>query len=348
MPKVRLETFDATVDVGMGQTLLDAALADGIDYPHSCRSGNCSACKSRLIDGEVDLMPYSEFALSDEERAAGYILACRCMVWEDSTVAVVGVEDEEPAATQVTARIVTLDDATHDIKRVCLEAESGMLPAFKPGQFANLSFGGLPGRDYSMASQPDDPVWEFHIRRMPDGLTSTLVSERARVGDTVIVKGPMGDAHLRTDHTGPILAIAGGSGLAPVKSIVEAALRNDPSRRVDLYFGVRDERDLYLTEHFQSLQAAHANMRFSPVLSEPAQSTGCRTGFVHRAALADLPDLQGFKVYMAGPPVMVEAANAALKERGVLAADIHADAFYPAEEMDRARNAISLAEAAHG
>ena len=348
MPKVRLETFDATVEVGMGQTLLDAALAEGIDYPHSCRSGNCSACKSRLIDGEVDLMPYSEFALSDEERADGYILACRCMVWEDSTVAVVGVEGEEPAAAQVTARIADLDDATHDIKRVRLEADTGTLPSFKPGQFASLSFGGLPARDYSMASQPDDPVWEFHIRHMPNGQTSTLVSERARVGDTVAVKGPMGDAHLRKDHAGPILAIAGGSGLAPVKSIVEAALRSDPSRRVHLYFGVRDERDLYLTDHFQGLEAANPNMRFTPVLSEPAHPTGCRTGFVHQAALADLPDLQDFKIYMAGPPVMVEAASAALKQCGVKAADIHADAFYSAAETEEARAGLSVAEAAHG
>jgi len=348
MPKVRLETFDTTVEVGMGQTLLDAALAAGLDYPHSCRSGNCSACKSRLLDGDVDLMPYSEFALTDAERADGYILACRCMVWEDSTVAVVGLDDEEPTLAEVTARIVALDDATHDIRRVRLEAASGDLPSFKPGQFASLSFGDVPPRDYSMASQPGDPVWEFHIRHMPHGQTSSLVAEKAAVGDAVAVKGPMGDAHLRTDHDGPILAIAGGSGLAPVKSIVEAVLLSAPAREVHLYFGVRDERDLYLTEHFEALAAKHPNTRFTPVLSEPAEPTARRTGFVHQAALADLPDLSGFKVYMAGPPVMVEAANEALKARGVSPADIHADAFYSAAETQGLENAGNVAGVAHG
>ena len=348
MPRVTLETFGIAVDVDMGQTLLDAALAAGIDYPHSCRAGNCSACKSRLIEGEVDLMPYSEFALSDEDRAAGYILACRCMVWEDSRVETVGVEDEAPATDVVAARIVSLDDATHDIKRIRLAAIDGTLPEFKPGQFANLSFDGLPGRDYSMAGAPNDPVWEFHIRRMPEGAVSNFVAATLQVGDKVLVKGPMGDAHLRADHEGPIFAIAGGSGMAPVKSIVESALRASPNREVHFYFGARDERDLYLTEHFMALAAEHANMHFVPVLSEPSQATKRRTGFVHQAALADLADLHGYKAYMAGPPVMVEAAHAALKERGLPAADIHADAFYTVADNPDGQSGQLIVEAANG
>lgn len=347
MPTVTLATFDTTVDVGMGQTLLDAALAAGVDYPHSCKAGNCSACKSKLLSGEVDLMPYSEFALSDEDRDAGYILACRCMVWEDSTVVTVGVDDVGDEAQNTEARIRSVESVTHDIKRITLEAADGALPRFKPGQFANLGFTDLPGRDYSMAGSADDPVWEFHIRRMAGGWASHYVADRLTVGERVLVKGPMGDAFLRTDHDGPILAVAGGSGMAPIKSIVEAALSTDANRHVHMYFGVRDERDLYLTDHFLKLVDRYPNLRFTPVLSEVSEPSERRTGFVHHAVEHDIDDLDGFKAYMAGPPVMVEATHAMLVGRGVRAADIHADAFYSTADNPAGTSDVEAMEAAN-
>ena len=350
MAKVTITDLDAVVDVGMGQTLLDAALAAGLDYPHSCRSGNCSACKSRLLDGDVDLMPYSEFALGPEEREAGFILACRCMVWEDSTVRIVGVDgagDAQPVVT-ADARVEAVDQLTHDIVGVRLAAETGNLPTFKPGQFANLKVAGLPGRDYSMAGAPDDPVWQFHIRRVPDGATSRHMTTELAVGDMVSVKGPMGDAHLRDGHDGPILALAGGSGLAPMKSIVESALNAHPDRAVALYLGVRQERDLYLIDHFSDMAVTHPSFRFVPVLSEPAGETPYRTGFVHQAMLADIPSLAGFKCYMAGPPPMVEAASDACRARGMATGDIHADAFFsPADTADGATEEL-YGEAVNG
>ncbi len=321
------------VRVEMGQTILEAALARGVAYPHGCRSGNCGACKSRLHGGEVEMSPYSEFALTEAERAEGLILACRAVPWSDCEVA--WLEAEETAVHPVrrlVCRVRAVDAMTHDIRRIRLEILSGGPFTFSPGQYARLAFAELAPRDYSMANRPDEDVLEFHVRRVPGGAASAYVADRLAPGEEVRVEGPFGSSHLREGHRGPILAIAGGSGLAPIKSIVETALDGGPARPIHLYFGVRAERDLYLEDHFRALSARHPNLDFRPVLSEPGGPTDRRTGLVHEAVARDLADLDGFKAYIAGPPPMVEAATAMLTARGLPRADIHADAFTTAAD----------------
>jgi ferredoxin-NAD(P)+ reductase (naphthalene dioxygenase ferredoxin-specific) len=328
-----LRQHDTPIRIEIGQTILEAALAAGVPYPHGCRSGNCGACKSRLDSGEIELTPYSEFALSAAERQDGLILACRAVPWSDVSLGWLDADEVIVHPLRyLTCRVVTLDDATHDIKRLRLAVEAGGPFSFSPGQYAALTFAGQAPRDYSMANRPDEPVLEFHVRRTAGGGASIYVAETLSVGDTVKVEGPFGSSFLREKHTGPILAIAGGSGLAPVKSIVESALAAGMAQPIDLYFGVRAERDLYLEAHFRTLAARHDNFRFIPVLSQPDGATTRRGGFVHEAASADHPDLDGAKAYLAGPPVMVEAATTVLLARGMRRQDIHADAFYSEAE----------------
>ena len=326
---ITIRQHSSRVVVDLGQTILEAALAAGVPYPHGCRSGNCGACKSVLEVGEVELAPYSDYALTAEERAQGLILACRATPWSDATVA--WLDTDEVVAhplRHLTCRVIGLEDLTHDIKRVGLEIVSGGPFDFSAGQYAALRVSGLPARDFSLASRPDEPVLEFHVRHMTGGAASRYIVRSLALGETVRLEGPFGSAHLREHHTGPILASARGSGLAPIKSIVETALRRGARQPIHLYFGVRDERDLYLEDHFTALAAAHPNLRFTPVLSEPLLPTARRRGFVHEAVAADLGDLDGAKAYIAGPPVMVEAATATLLNAGLHRQDIHADAFY--------------------
>ncbi|MFQ6018198.1 MAG: oxidoreductase, partial [Kiloniellaceae bacterium] len=186
--------------------------------------------------------------------------------------------------------------------------------------------------DYSMANCPHQATLEFHIRRIRDDGASGYVARELRLGDRVKVEGPYGGAWLRKDHTGPILAIAGGSGLAPIKSIVETALVAATTQDIHLYFGVRDEPDIYLEEHFRALALRYPNLRFVPVLSDPSGPTGRRTGIVSDAAAADFADFDGFNAYLAGPPAMVEATVAMLARRGLRREDIHADPFYTEAE----------------
>jgi NAD(P)H-flavin reductase/ferredoxin len=331
--KVRIAQADRTIEVPTGDTILGAALDAGVGYPFGCQSGNCGACKSHLVTGEVTMEGYSEFALSDEEKARGLILACRSVPWADCEVAWLDEDDLIVHPRRVLAcKVVGLDDATHDIKRVRLAIESGGPFDFSAGQFASVTFEGCPPRDYSMANVPGDPVLEFHVRRTQGGATSAHVAEKLKLGDSVRVEGPFGASYLREAHRGPIIAVAGGSGMAPLKSIVERAIQKAMPQHIYFYFGVRSERDLYLHDHFAALAAKHPHLHFTPVLSE-GQSNGLRTGMVHEAVAQDFDEFDGCKAYLAGPPVMVEAATKLFEQRGMRRIDVHADAFYTAAEM---------------
>lgn len=334
--KVIIRGRDDVVQVEMGQTILEAAIAQGLPYPHGCRSGNCGACKSELISGEVEMSPYSEYALSGAEKDQGLVLACRSVPWSDCEVAWLEADDQESfPQRKLVCTVVDLAQATHDIRIVRLKVDSGGPFDFAAGQYAQVTFDGLPPRDYSMATRPDQDFLEFHIRLVDGGAVSPYVAETLAVGDRVKVAGPFGTSYLRRKHRGPILAIAGGSGLAPIKSIVDTALAHGAAQPIHLYFGVRAERDLYLQDYFEGLAASHGNFTFIPVLSEPDGPTDRRTGYVGDAVAADFADLDGTRAYLAGPPVMVETATDKLKALGVRRQDCHADAFYTEADKNR-------------
>ena len=330
---VNISQHDSPITIETGQTILEAALAQGVPYPHGCRSGNCGACKSQLFSGDVEILPHSEFALSKDEKASGLVLACRTVPWED--VGVTWLGDDDVIAhpfRKMTGRVVSVDTMTHDIKRVRVKIQTGGPFAFSAGQYASVTFDGYPARDYSMANRPAVPVLEFHIRHVAGGEASTHVQENLAKDDVVRIEGPYGSSWLRNAHRGPIIALAGGSGIASIKSIVEQALSQGMKQAIHLYFGVRDERDLYLEARFIKLCEKHKNLRFVPVLSESAGCTERRTGLVHETVSEDFDNLDGAKAYLAGPPPMVEAATEFLRNGGVSRADIHADAFYTALE----------------
>ena len=335
--KVRIAQADRTLDVPTGATILVAALDAGIAYPFGCQSGNCGACKSHLVTGEVAMEGYSEFALSEEEKARGVILACRAVPLADSEVAWLEEDDLIVHPRRLLeCRVVGLDNATHDIKRIRLEIASGGPFDFSAGQFASAHLENCPPRDYSMANVPGDPVLEFHVRQTSGGATSMHVATNLKVGDHVRVEGPFGPSYLREGHRGPIIAVAGGSGMAPIKSVVERALQKALPQHIYFYFGVRSERDLYLHDHFAALAKTRQNLPISfPVLSEGGDAN-LRQGLVHEAVAADFDEFDGCKAYLAGPPVMVEAATRLFEQRGMRRIDIHADAFYTAAEMANA------------
>jgi CDP-4-dehydro-6-deoxyglucose reductase/ferredoxin-NAD(P)+ reductase (naphthalene dioxygenase ferredoxin-specific) len=237
----------------------------------------------------------------------------------------------EHPVVQRTARVEAIVDATHDVRIVRLVVDGDRL-TYSAGQFVRLSFADFPARDYSIANAPGLDTLEFHIRRESDEGVSGHVARALAVGDRVDIDGPHGAAYLRPGHTGPLIAIAGGSGLAPMKSIVEAALKADHPGPIWLFFGVRKARDLYLTDYFESIAADHRHFRFVLVLSEPEDENDHRVGLVGDVAGIEAP-LVGAKTYIAGPPAMAEHAMAIVAERGVAPGDIHADPFYSEAEM---------------
>ena len=313
-----------------GETILASLLQAGVAFPHNCQAGNCGACKCELVEGDTLELPYSEYALSAEERAQNLILACRTQAWGDCTVRLLDAEELVLHPSRVMrCRLVAFDDLTHDIKLLRLSIEAGGPYSFSAGQHARLKFApGIPERDYSMANRPDEEHLEFHIRHVPRGQASDYVFACLHLGAEITVSGPLGNAYLRENHGGPVLAVAGGSGLAPIQSIIEAALRSAPAREIHLYFGVRDERDVYLEARLDELRRRHSNLKVEIVLSEPTRSSARRQGLVTEAVSADFVSFDGFKAYVAGPPGMVEAMQRELRGKGMAVRDIHADAFY--------------------
>ena len=322
-----------------GQTVLDALLAHGVGFAYSCQAGNCGTCRCELVSGDIMELEYSEHALSAEERSRGIVLACRSQVWSDVVVRRLDAEDFVVHPSRVMrCKVVDLTALTHDILRLRMDIVAGGPFAFSAGQFASLEFPVAPGatRDYSMANRPDEKRLEFHIRVMPAASSvSSRMAAALRSGDTVRVLGPLGTSYLRAQHAGPMLCIAGGSGLAPIKSIVETALEGGFGQPVHLYFGVRAERDVYFEAELNELQNRFTSFRAHIVLSTSGGEAAAtllprRHGLVTEAVSADFPVLAGFKAHFAGPPPMVDAATALMRERGVEPRDIHADAFYPA------------------
>lgn len=236
----------------------------------------------------------------------------------------------------LSCRVTGLVDATPDIRIIRLAIVSGGAFRFAAGQYARVSFPGHRPRDYSLANRPGAAELEFHVRHRADGGAGAYAARILRIGDGVRVEGPFGDAWLRTEHDGPILCLAGGSGLAPMKSIVETALASDPQRRIDLYFGGRDEADVYLEGHFRQLETRCCNFRFHVLLSAARGQAARRRGTVVEGVAADgagdAGRFAGAKAYAAGPPAMVSAARALFLSLGLPAVDIHTDPFYTEAE----------------
>jgi len=325
--QITLEGHDQPVPVQAGDTVLASLLRAGVAFPFSCQAGNCGTCKCELVSGDVHELEYSEHALSSAERARGIVLACRTQVWDDTVVRRIDAEDLVVHPSRVMrCRVLELESLTHDIKSLRLAIEAGGPFTFSAGQYAQVEFAPGLSRHYSMANTPDEPELVFHVRHMPGGRTSSYVATELKVGDRVKVSGPLGIAYLRDAHRGPVLAVAGGSGLAPIQSILCTLLERGHDAPVALYFGVRSERDLYHEALLRDLAARHPNFRYHVVLSEQKGASGRRYGLVHEAL--EISETENTMAYLAGPPVMVEAATAWLAARGLPQRQIHADAFY--------------------
>jgi naphthalene 1,2-dioxygenase ferredoxin reductase component len=326
MPRVTILNQPITL-LAAEQTILDAALAADVPYPHGCRSGSCGTCKARLLDGQVQMQPWAPEALSDAEAAEGLILACRARPRSDVVIECLGEwHDALPPVRHLQARVVALDQVARSVSRLRLEVEGKPL-VFLAGQYAQLSFDGRPARAYSMANPPDDPILEFHVRHF-GGVASGYVADRLRIGALVGLRAPYGNAYLR-EPSRPIVAVAGSTGLAPIRSIVLGAIARGHRQRMRAFLGVRDEPDLYGLDELRAQARPHPDFHITPVLSQPEAPTGCATGLVHEAVAQAFATLAGCDVYLAGPPPMVEAARATALALGAERQAIFADAFVP-------------------
>lgn len=326
MPKLTIRQWPLPVETGRS-TLLDAALASGVPFPHGCRTGECGSCKSLVLSGNVSMSNYDREVLTDAERNAGFILACRAKPHCDVHVSWLGgtVSIELPTV-RMSAQVTNIEQVSPTIKRLYVWPEKTL--QFAAGQFARLRFENMPARAYSMANTPGEEALEFHVRLIPGGMVSGHIANDLKLGDTIEVEGPFGNAHLRPEDSSPLVLVAGSSGLAPAKSIIRTALRSQPDRAVHLYFGVRSEEHVYDENELQVLVARHKNLKVETVLSEPEGQTSRRTGMLPEILAQDLVRHTTAQFYMAGPPEMVNAVSKVVSDYGISKDQIHADPFH--------------------
>jgi ferredoxin-NAD(P)+ reductase (naphthalene dioxygenase ferredoxin-specific) len=314
------------IDVQPGSNLLEVLREHSVPISYSCTSGRCGTCRCKIIEGQ--LMEMGQEYKVPNLNGDRHVLACQSVLIEACTIEIAEPDEVlvHPARI-VKATVVAIEDLTHDIKRLRLRPSKPLV--FAPGQYVQLQFTPQHARPYSMAGLCDDEELEFQIRLVPDGRVTTYIAGTLAVGDAVRVSGPMGAAYLRRKHEGPMLCIAGGSGLAPILSILRGALTAGMTNPIHLYFGVRSPKDLYGEQWLDALSAAYVNLHVHIVIAMGNDDPRRRSGLVTDAVAADWNSLAGWRAYLAGAPPMVEAATLLVQEKGLLPEHIHADAFYP-------------------
>ncbi len=334
----RIAPADVELRVGSKETLLQAALNQGIAFPHDCRAGGCGTCKCRLVKGKVKELTDKSYILSAEELRDNYVLACQSIPQSDIEVEVQLRDASTLAETrQSPARITHMVPLTHDIVHVTLELEHAL--AFTPGQYCELcpTEGSAAGvkRSYSFANVPGangtSRHAEFFIRKVPGGRFTEWLFSDAKIGDSLDVNAPFGEFVLR-ESSAPMLCIAGGSGLAPVLSLLQGALQSlRRPREVTLVFGARSQADLYMLDAIEALRREWpVRFDFVPVLaSEQADSAwqGRRGLIVDHLADVLGESLGAQQAYLCGPPGMIDSCIGGLKAAGVQESEIYFDKF---------------------
>jgi naphthalene 1,2-dioxygenase ferredoxin reductase component len=324
--EVVIQPLNRVIRVQPGANLLEALQSAQVPMSYSCMAGRCGTCRCRVVDGEVLAGRGEQQRPLDGDES--FILACQTYITESCTIEIPEPDEivVHPARI-VKATVLAIDDLTHDIKRLILKPAKPI--EYSPGQYVHLQFTPEYVRPYSMAGLSSDANLEFHVRLVPDGRVTGYIAHVLKVGDTVRVTGPLGSAYLRRKHEGQMLCVAGGTGLAPILSILRGAMAQDMRNPVHLYFGVRSQRDLYGMPWLQHLQREHPALKLHLVVGSGGSPAEHRCGLVTQAIETDLADLSGWRAYICGSPPMVEAAMLLARRKGIDGQHICADAFYP-------------------
>jgi propane monooxygenase reductase subunit len=314
-PRVVFEPIGEEIDCDEEESVLDAAFRHGYNLVYGCREGQCSACKAYLLEGEVVLKPYSTFALSESEEANGYTLLCRAMPEEDLVVELLHFDPDnyklEHEIRDGRGTVTAVEALTHDIRRLELEVTEPADFSFLPGQYVDVWIPGTEDarRSFSMANVPGDGRIELIVKHYPGGRFSSLLDGAIAPGDELRFTGPYGAFHLRRSER-PVLMVAGGSGMAPILSLLRTLAAGGNERKVRFFYGARSEHDLFYVETIQALGAGLHDFEFVPVLSDTDR-------FVHEAAgeFLESGEMDDPEVYMCGPPPMIDAMIELATER---------------------------------
>ncbi len=345
--QLTIEPLGATIEVEEGQTILDAALRQGIYIPHACGHGLCGTCKVQVLGGNVDHGVSNPFALMDFERDEGKTLAC-CATLESDVTVEADIDDEPDARIipvedfdTVVSRIETL---TPTIKGIWLKLDRTI--DFQAGQYVQIIMPGVEGgRPFSIANAPEEIArtgeLEINVRIVEGGAGTAYLHNQLKVGDKLRVSGPYGRFFVRSSEKEPIIFMAGGSGLSSPRSMILDLLAQGSQQEITLIYGQRNLAELYYDAEFKALAQQHKNFHYVPALSEDATGFDGLKGFVHDAAKEHFNgDFSGHKAYLCGPPVMIEACLSTLMQGRLYERDIYVEKFITAADASKPRSAF--------
>ena len=311
--QIRVEPSGHVFDSDEGETILDAALRAGVLLPYGCRDGLCGACRGKVLAGDIDHGSASTAVLSPAEREQG--MALFCCATARSALTIEGREARSAAVIPVKTlpvRVERLDQVAPDVMILELKLPGSEPFQYLAGQYIEILLAGGKRRAFSLATAPGSgDTLQLHVRLVPGGQFTGHVFGGLKARDMLRINGPHGSFFLREDSEKPMLLVAGGTGFAPVKAVVEQAIARGLRRPMAIYWGGKRRVDLYLNELASGWAKSHSHLRYVPVLSDADAQDGWegRTGLVHVAAMQDFPDLSGHQVYVCGSPVMVAAAR---------------------------------------
>jgi propane monooxygenase reductase component len=324
---VRFEPVGIEIEVDEEQTILRAAFEQGVMLMHGCKEGQCSSCKSFVLDGDdIELERYSTFALPDFEKEEGYTLLCRAHAYEDVTIELLNYDEDMIRSglpiTDAVAEVVSKHPVTHDMRHLVLRlVEPGEIKFF-PGQYVDIAIPGTNAtRSFSMAntSSRESGLLEFVIKIYPDGLFSHFLDTELAVGDRLSLTGPYGVFTLREGDDVDLVFVGGGAGMAPILSLLRSMAERGITRRATYYYGARRRRDLCFEDELRALEQRLSAFRYVPALSEPdpADDWDGEVGLITDVVQRHEEDLKNAHAYVCGPPPMVEAALPLLGRLGV-------------------------------
>ena len=310
-----------------GEPILEAAERHGIVLPYGCRNGLCGSCSGTLVSGVVSYPEDVQESLNDEPE--NLCLTCQAVPSSDIVLRIHEIANErEVEVRTLPCKVAKLERLAHDVMRIYLKLPENQRLQFLAGQYLDFLLPDGRSRAFSIANAPHDDRWlELHVRHVPGGEFTDFVFDEMKEGAIQRIQAPLGGFYLREDSQRPLILMAGGTGFAPLKGMIEHALHIGIERPMHLYWGVRAERDLYLPGLPSQWAREHAFFDFTPVLSEPDAGWPGRTGWVHQAVLDDYPDMSLFDLYMSGPPPMVYAAKDAFMAAGLSEEQMYSDVF---------------------
>ena len=324
---VRILDSQDIFEVNSEESILDGALRAGIKLPHECTFGGCGTCRVKVLEGSVR---YSELpmALTQEEHEAGYALICQARCDEDLVIEPCAQGISFPETIHVTTRVSRIEPLTDEIVRLVVELPGDVPVEYLPGQYMNFVLPDASTRSFSMAcAKPVDGQLDFHIRRIADGFFTSSVLPSLKPNDPLRMEIPLGMFCYRPDDWRPVIMAATGTGIAPLRAILESLLDAQDCPPITLYWGMRSESDLYAAKELESWASRLYEFNFVPVLSRPDSQWTGRCGYVQDAILEDHNDLSEYAFYLCGSPDMIGQSKTALCEKGAQIEFIYSDSF---------------------